>query len=86
MCLFRECVSQARECRSEGETEEINGGIKPNQNKICVVPPGKTKELEEGWRELVATGKIAMGFPMPLEQFNIQFKFNLCNKQCGQST
>lgn len=79
-------MSQAREWKSEGETEEINGGIKPKQNKICVIPPGKTKQFEEGWRELVATGKTGVGFPMPLEQFNIKFKLNLCNKQCAQST
>lgn len=31
------------------------------------------KELEEGWGELVAAGKIWVAFPLPLEQFNIQF-------------
>lgn len=66
-------MSRAREWKSEGETEEINGGIKPKQTKIRVFLPGEMKEPEEGWRELVAAGKTGVGFPLPLDQFNIQF-------------
>lgn len=51
--------------KSEGEIEEINGGIKPSQNKICVFPHGEMKKPEEGWRDLAVEGKTGV----PFQQF-----------------